>query len=32
MGGGSFAKLVSNTTPVLSWDNVLWANRTISNP
>lgn len=32
MGGGSFGKLVSNTTPVLSWDNVLWANRTISNP
>jgi hypothetical protein len=32
MGGGAFAKIVSNTTPVLSWDNILWINRTVSKP
>lgn len=32
MGGGVFAKIVSNSTPVLSWDNILWVNRTVSKP
>ena len=27
-GGGSFAKLLDGTQKVLSWDNVLWINRT----
>jgi hypothetical protein len=27
-GGGSFAKLLDGTEKVLSWDNVLWINRT----
>jgi hypothetical protein len=32
MGGGSFDKIVGNATPVLSWDNILWVNRTVSKP
>lgn len=31
-GGGSFAKLFDGTERVLSWDNVLWINRTIAAP
>jgi hypothetical protein len=30
--GGSYAKLFDNTVKVLSWDNILWINRTISTP
>ena len=31
-GGGSFAKLLDGTQKTLSWDNVLWINRTESLP
>jgi hypothetical protein len=31
-GGGSYAKLCDGTEKPLSWDNILWANRTISKP
>jgi hypothetical protein len=31
-GGGSYAKLCDGTEKVLSWDNVLWLNRTVSLP
>ena len=30
--GGSFAKLFDGTEKVLSWDNILWINRTVSVP
>jgi hypothetical protein len=30
--GGSYAKLFDNTVKVLSWDNILWINRTVSTP
>ena len=31
-GGGSFSKLFDGTEKFLSWDNILWINRTISVP
>jgi hypothetical protein len=31
-GGGSYAKLCDGTEKSLSWDNILWNNRTISKP
>ncbi len=31
-GGGSYAKLCDGTEKPLSWDNILWNNRTISKP
>lgn len=31
-GGGSYAKLFDGTERVLSWDNILWINRSISVP
>ena len=31
-GGGSYAKLFDGTEKLLSWDNILWINRTISVP
>ena len=31
-GGGSYAKLFDGTEKVLSWDNVLWLNRTVLLP
>jgi hypothetical protein len=31
-GGGSFAKLFDGTEKALSWDNILWLNRTVSVP
>jgi hypothetical protein len=30
--GGSYEKLFDNTVKVLSWDNILWINRTVSTP
>ena len=30
--GGSYAKLFDGTEKALSWDNILWVNRTISLP
>jgi hypothetical protein len=30
--GGTYDKLFDNTVKVLSWDNILWINRTISTP
>jgi len=30
--GGSFAKLFDGTEVVLSWDNILWINRSVSLP
>jgi hypothetical protein len=30
--GGSFAKLFDGTEKVLSWDNILWINRSVSVP
>ena len=30
--GGSYDKLFDKTVKVLSWDNILWVNRSISNP
>ena len=30
--GGSYDKLFDNTVKVLSWDNVLWINRSVSTP
>jgi hypothetical protein len=30
--GGSFAKLFDGTEKVLSWDNILWINRSVSLP
>jgi hypothetical protein len=30
--GGSYDKLFDNTVKVLSWDNILWINRTVSTP
>jgi hypothetical protein len=30
--GGSYDKLFDKTVKVLSWDNILWINRSISNP
>lgn len=30
--GGSYAKLFDNTPKLLSWDNIVWINRTISIP
>ncbi len=32
VGGGSFAKLLDGTQKVLSWDNILWINRTVLVP
>lgn len=32
MGGGSWAKLFDGTEKVLSWDNILWLNRTVLLP
>jgi hypothetical protein len=31
-GGGSYAKLFDGTEKMLSWDNVLWLNRTVLKP
>ena len=31
-GGGSYSKLFDGTEKVLSWDNILWLNRSISLP
>lgn len=31
-GGGSFSKLFDGTEKTLSWDNFVWANRTVSQP
>jgi hypothetical protein len=31
-GGGSYSKLFDGTEKLLSWDNILWINRTISVP
>ena len=31
-GGGAYAKLFDGTEKLLSWDNILWINRTISVP
>jgi hypothetical protein len=31
-GGGSYAKLFDGTEKALSWDNILWLNRTVSVP
>jgi hypothetical protein len=31
-GGGSFASLLDGTEKVLSWDNILWINRTVLAP
>jgi hypothetical protein len=31
-GGGSYSKLFDGTEKVLSWDNILWINRTVSVP
>lgn len=31
-GGGSFAKLFDGTEKVLSWDNILWLNRSLLRP
>jgi hypothetical protein len=31
-GGGSYSKLFDSTEKLLSWDNILWINRTISVP
>jgi hypothetical protein len=30
--GGSYAKLFDSTVKVLSWDNILWIDRAVSNP
>ncbi len=30
--GGSYAKLFDSTVKVLSWDNILWIDRSVSNP
>jgi hypothetical protein len=30
--GGSYAKLFDDTVKVLSWDNILWINRSVSTP
>lgn len=32
VGGGSFAKLFDGTEKVLSWDQIIWVNRTVSAP
>lgn len=32
IGGGSYGKLFDGTEKLLSWDNILWINRTISVP
>ena len=32
IGGGSYAKLFDGKEKVLSWDNILWINRTVSVP
>ena len=32
MFGGSYDKLFDKTVKVLSWDNILWVNRLVSNP
>ena len=32
IGGGTYAKLFDGTEKVLSWDNILWINRTVSVP
>ena len=31
-GGGSYAKIFDGTEKALSWDNILWLNRTVSKP
>ena len=31
-GGGSYSKLFDGTEKLLSWDNILWINRTVSAP
>jgi hypothetical protein len=31
-GGGAYSKLFDGTEKLLSWDNILWINRTISTP
>jgi hypothetical protein len=31
-GGGSYSKLLDGTEKLLSWDNILWINRTVSLP
>jgi hypothetical protein len=31
-GGGAYAKLFDGTEKVLSWDNILWINRTVLIP
>ena len=31
-GGGSYAALFDGTERVLSWDNIVWLNRTVSLP
>jgi hypothetical protein len=30
--GGSYGKLFDSTVKVLSWDNILWIDRAVSNP
>jgi hypothetical protein len=30
--GGSYTKLFDSTVKVLSWDNILWIDRSVSNP
>ena len=32
LGGGSYAKLFDGTEKVVSWDNILWLNRTVLLP
>jgi hypothetical protein len=32
VGGGSYSKLFDGTEKLLSWDNILWINRTVSVP
>jgi len=31
-GGGSYTKLFNGTQKLLSWDNILWINRSVSAP
>jgi hypothetical protein len=32
VGGGSYGKLFDGTEKLLSWDNILWLNRSVSVP
>jgi hypothetical protein len=31
-GGGNYSKLFDGTEKLLSWDNILWINRSVSLP